>query len=131
MSLSLSESRQTTNDLSQHATVQIFGALLVGSTSSATALLEKSPDLKETLPRRSNILLQLAATSPCAAFLARWDTKLQKICDEGIGKRRDSMDMLGKLPLALNALDACITTDELLVDVARESPQNPRRESTC
>jgi hypothetical protein len=61
-------------------------------------------------------LLQIIRSANGGAFLDLWDRRLQK----GIANNsRDCLDMVGKLTLSLKALDAGITADELLVDVAQ------------
>lgn len=85
---------------------------------SSASTCENAQELEEMLLQRCNFL-HLAASAAGTAFLAKWDIKLRKLCCEGIGNQRDSVDMLGKLPLALKAIEAGITANELLVDVAQ------------
>ena len=114
---------ETKRDSEQHNCISMLqsnpeASLVPGLGSSKTLAWENASDLEEMLLQRCNIL-HLAASAAGTVFLARWDTKLMKIYCKGIGNRRDCMDMLGKLPLALKALDAGIAADKLLVDVAQ------------
>ena len=61
-------------------------------------------------------LLQITTSADGGAFLDMWDRRLQ---DRLARNNRDCLDMAGKLTLSLKALDAGITADELLVDVAQ------------
>jgi hypothetical protein len=72
-------------------------------------------DLGLSLLQQAN-LLQITTSSDGNAFLDLWDRRLQ---DRLIKNNRDCLDMAGKLTLSLKALDAGITADELLVDVAQ------------
>ena len=58
----------------------------------------------------------LSPTSGGRGWLHAWDKKMRK----GLPRHsRDCMDMAGKLPLALKALDAGISPQELLIDCAQ------------
>jgi len=72
-------------------------------------------DMGLSLLQQAN-LLQITTSADGGAFLDLWNRRLQ---DRLARNNRDCLDMAGKLTLSLKALDAGITADELLVDVAQ------------
>ncbi len=61
-------------------------------------------------------LLHLLSRAHDGSWVRRWNKKMRKGLPQ---HNRDCMDMAGKLPLALKALDAGISPQELLVDCAQ------------
>lgn len=61
-------------------------------------------------------LLHLLSCAHDGRWVRRWNKKMRKGLPQ---HNRDCMDMAGKLPLALKALDAGISPQELLVDCAQ------------
>ena len=84
------------------------------SSSQSSSSSSSSAAFAEAL--QATNLLNLLSSAHDGRWLRKWDKKMRKDLPK---HSRDCMGMAGKLPLALKALDAGISPQELLVDCAQ------------